>query len=128
MKTKLIKASSSLRLDLNSSEMIGAKVGHLLVVLFDIHEKLGRVRFCSTDVQRRVHRCTRWRPLRASAVLLQAAPQLVVESQQFGILPLKRLFQEGRGCGTFRRYNGGGSGFLCPDDLMQTGALPSAAL
>lgn len=69
-----------------------------LVVLFAMCKEVLAVHVCSADVSR-VQPCSgRQRPLQAGAVLLQAAPQLVVETQQFGIFSLKGLFEEGGRC------------------------------
>lgn len=71
----------------------------LLVVLLAVREEVLAVCLCGGDVQGGVHpsSAARQRPLQAGAVLLQAAPQLVVETQQLGILSFERLLQEGRG-------------------------------
>lgn len=74
-------------------------IGCSLVVLFSVCEEVLAVRLRGRDVQRRVHSsAAHQRPLQAGAVLLQAAPQLVVQSQQLRILSFKGLLQEGRGC------------------------------
>lgn len=69
-----------------------------LVVLFSMCEEVLTVWLCSWDVQGCVHpSAASQRPLQTGAVLLQAAPQLVVQSQQLGVLSFKCLLQEGRG-------------------------------
>lgn len=69
-----------------------------LVVLFSMCEQVLAVHLCAGDVHRCVHPSdVRERSLQAGAVLLQTAPQLIVQAQQLGILSFKGLLQEGRG-------------------------------